>query len=160
GWSRGTGRASRAERRLRVPWDADRGSPPDPPADRRASTPSLPEPGEDPLVGDTLAGIAEPRPVWPDRSQIVIGPRLLAIGLVGGRRGGKRPSALGGIDVGVGERAQNLRRDGHVRQRALERGVRGVPGPRRQPTARAHGPRQPLAVVADDRVAAERKDRT
>src|SRR4029077_2518818 len=67
-------------------------------------------------------------------------------------------AALARVDVGVGRGTDDLRRHGDGGYRGLEVGVRAQPGPGREPAPCAHAPREPLAVVAGDRVTTERED--
>src|SRR5262249_11397762 len=121
--------------------------------------PAPTQPGQDHLVCDAVLRMRQLRACLPDRIEVVPGPGELGPLLVLRSRGVQAEAAFARIDVHVGERADDERRNRYAGQRALERGVRCQTGPGREPSARAHHARQALAVVADHGIAAEGEDR-
>src|SRR5439155_12977565 len=76
------------------------------PSDR----PALAEPRQDELVRDPILRVPELRSGGAGGPEVVIRPRQLRVRLVACRRRLERAPALGGIDVGVGERGDDERR--------------------------------------------------
>src|SRR5262249_2830362 len=86
--------------------------------------PALTQPGQDRLVGEAALRMRQPRARLPDGVEVVPGPGELGQLLVLRSRGVQAETAFARVDVHVGERTDDQRRNRNAGQRVLERGVR------------------------------------